>query len=364
MPSAARGSRLHFAVAVAAAVMVVGLAGLVVPYGEVRCSAVVDAARSFTLQSIAPGSYQWSLRDGSAAGGQALIRQRTLQYERSDLVEMRLAPELSTGMRVAAGQPVATVSSLHTQRRLSELRSQRAALAAQRALLVAGGPPEVVEAALRGVDLAEAQRASGQAELARTRVLAAKGLASAGELEIAELQDEVDRLAVALAQARVGVARGPVRPESLAELDARLAAVDAGIDELGRLAEEEQVLCPIDGLAEVGGVGAELRVHQLDMVYLDILIPVDARSRVQVEAEVLFATSAVPRTTFRGVLVELAGSAAPGQGRPVFWASARIDNPGHRLRCGMIGTAYLPDGGKSLGSLAAFRRRLLTEWIP
>jgi len=342
--------------------MVTALAVITLPHGELRCPAVVDAARSFTLEAVVPGSYQWTLRDGRAPGGQSLIRQRVLQYEESDLVELRVDPALATGTRVSAGQTVAAISSLHTGRRLAELRAQRAALAAQRDLLAAGGLPEAVEQALRGVELAEAERTTGQADLERLRQLAVQGLTSAGELEVAELEDEVRRLRVVLARAGVEVARVPARAEALAAFDAQLAELDAGIAELARLLEEEQVLCPVDGIAEVGVGGAVVRVDQLEPVYLDIPIPVDARHRVREGAAVLFTTGAVNRTTFRGVLVEMATNADAAQGRPVFWASASIDNPDLLLRRGMTGTVLIPLDGEEFSAVARFRRKLSSPW--
>ena len=356
-------SGVRKAPAVLAVVIIAGLAFLAVPTGELRCSAVVDAAETFSIESVEPGSYRWTLRDGSAPGGQVLVRQRALQFERSDLVEMSLAPALATGAMVDEGQPVATVCSLRAGTRLSEMRSQRDSLAAQRALLAAGGAPEVVEEARRRVDVAEAVVASGQAELARLRLLADKGLASSGELEVAELEAEIDRLGVELAQSMVEVAKGPARPQSLTEVDARLTAVDAGIQELQRLVQEEQVLSPIQGIAGLGPPGTELRVDRLDTVYLDIPIPLGIGSRVQKDAEVLFTTSAIPGTTFRSVLVELATGATSVQGRPVIWASARIDNPELLLRPGMVGTAYVPVDGSSLGRMASLKRKLF-GWMP
>jgi len=351
-------SPLRIAVAACAALAVVCLVLLVLPHGELVCSAAVDSSRSFSLESIEPGRYQWSLRDGRTPGGQGLEQQRVLYFERSDLVEMELPAEITSGRQVAAGEVVAWVRSLGTAHRLAQLQAQRAALGAQRALLVAGGAPEGVAEAERAVELAEAERDAGRAELNRTRILAEQGLASAEELEAAELQDEVHRLRIALAIAGVAVASGPVRQESLVELDARLAAVDAGIDELSRLRQEEQVLSPIDGTAEVAGPSTVLRIHDLQPAYLEIPIPADSVQRVQTGAPVLFTTPAIPDEVFEGVLEQLAESPSVVQGQSVFWASARVDNGGRRLRFGLTGTARLPLDVEDFSVLASFRHRL------
>ena len=87
-------SPLRIGVAVVALLAIAAVAVLLVVPGDVRCPAVVEAARVFRLEPISPGAFAWSLRDGRPAGGQALVRERVLQFERSDLVEMELAAGL------------------------------------------------------------------------------------------------------------------------------------------------------------------------------------------------------------------------------------------------------------------------------
>jgi len=331
-----------------------GLGILTLPHGELRCPAVVDAAQSFILETPVRGSYQWTLSDGCGPGGHSLRQQQLLQYE-NDLVELRVAPTLASGTRVEAGQPVATFRSLHTSRRLADLQAQRAALVAQRNLLIAGGSTEEVAQAQQGVAIAQAQRRAGQAELIRLRQLAEEGLTSRAELEVAELEDEVRRLRVSLAAAAVNVARVPVRAEALDAFDAQLVGVDAGIEELAHLLEEEQVLCPVAGIAEVGSDGVAVRVDQLDPVYLDIPIPLAATQRVSPGARIYFITPAITGTTFAGRIVELAAHMSLSQGRPVVWASARINNPGLLLRRGMTGRVHIPLDANELGTIAMLR---------
>jgi multidrug resistance efflux pump len=172
----------------------------------------------------------------------------------------------------------------------------------------------------------------------------------------------VRRLRVDLANAGVEVARVPVRAEILSSFDAQIAEVDARIDEVARLLDEEQVLCPVDGVVDIGTGLEVVRVDQLQPVYLDIPIPVNARHRIREGAEVLFTTGAVNRTTFRGVLVEVATNDDAAQGRPVFWASASVDNPDLLLRRGMTGTVLIALDGEDFSAVARFRRKLLDPW--
>jgi len=343
-------------VAAAALIAVLALAALVLPHGELRCLAVVDSSSTFSIESITPGRLQCSLRDGSAAGGQALVNERVLTFDRNDLVELALAPDLSPGAAVVAGQVLATVRSLHTEHRLDGLRARRNALQAHRALLLAGGAPESVSEAEQAVILAEAERSAGQAELSRVRLLAAQGLASAEELEVAELEDQVRSARVALARAGVEVAEGPVRPETLAEIDSRLAAAESAISELGRLQHEERILSPIDGVADVPADGTGVRVHNLDPAYLEIPIAAASRSRVEVGTEVLLTIS--PTEIFSGRISDIATTTTELRGEAIYWASASVNDPNRLLRLGTTGTACIALDGEGFGLLARLRHRM------
>jgi len=352
-------SPLRVAVGLAAACGIAALACLVLPHGELTCPAVVDASHTFSLSFIAPGQYQWALRDSRPPGSQALVSQRVLEFERADLVELRLEPQVVTGARVASGQTVAALRSLHNREQLAAFEAQRSALAARRALLVAGGTSAEVQAAERQVAVAEAEQAADRAGLERMRLLAERGLVSAVDLEVAQLQDEVHRHQVAAATAGVEVARRAAQPEALADLDAQLDALAATIAELERLRGEEAVVCPIDGVVELGGIESELEVHTLDPVYLDLPVPAAYRPRLREGGQVFFTAADAPDSVFVGTLVAVATSAATLQGRPVMWASAELANPDLVLRRGMTGSALIPLDG---GQLGLFARARLGLW--
>jgi hypothetical protein len=276
---------------------------------------------------------------------------------------MELVEGLVSGGEVADGQTVAVLRSLRSQHLLEELRAERTALEARRALVEAGGPPEAVTAAEQAVRVAEAELASGQAELARLRVLESKGLASSADLEVAELETQVLKLKVELAQAAVGVARSPAQPEALAELDALITGVDTGIAELATLLGEERVASPIAGVAEVGVGASELRVAQLDPVYLEVPVPAASRQRVGPGAAVLFVTTAHPGSVFEGEVAEAATTTSALQGEAVYWVSVALANPDRALAPGMVGTAVVASGGEGFAPFTRLRRRLGGRWL-
>jgi len=343
-----------------AAIAALILLALLLPrWGELRLRAVVEAGQTFNLAAIGQGSYEWTLRDGRPARGQGIIRQRVLRFERSDLVELELFPELSNGDLVTDGQQLASFHSPRTVRRLAELMALRESMGAERALLEAGGRPEEVREARARLNLAEAAREGELPQLERIRALAEQGLVTDAELEAAELDDQIAAMEIELARAALAVTRSSARPEALAAVDAEIASLDARVTELDGLLDENRIECPIEGILEIGGNRNVLRVYAIDDVYLRIPIPEASRYRVHIGDEVRFQTPSHPRKTFLGDVVDLGENAINLNGAQIFWASAVIDNSGHDLRSGMTGVVMLKLHGEGEGMARSMWRELL-----
>jgi putative peptide zinc metalloprotease protein len=359
MQIAAHAERWRIALG-GAAVAALLLLSLVLPrWGGVRDRAVVEAGRTFVLMSPSPGGFTWNLLDALPAGGQTPVLHRHVEFGRTELVELELASNLATGSPVSAGQQLAVIESPALARRLTELRAQRDGLAAELALLRAGGRPEEVAEAERRLELAEVRRAREQANLERTRSLNEEGLASDTDLELAQLRDESLRLDVELARAQLAAVRGVARPEALEVLDAQIAVLDAGLAELDAMADAYAIRTPIPGILELGGSTDILRVHGLDTVYLRIPIPQGARYRIDVGSRVRFRTPACPGERFEGTIVDVGENAINLNGRQVFWGSARVDNPDHLLRSGMTGSVVIDAEGGSPGLVRSLWREIV-----
>jgi len=342
------------------AIAALALLAFVLPrWGELRLRAVVEAGHTFNLAAIERGSYEWTLRDGRPARGQGIVRQRVLRFERADLVELELVPELLNGQAVSAGQQLATFRSPRTERRLAEFKAQRESLEAERALLAAGGRPEEVREARAELELAEATREGELPQLERIRALADEGLVTEAELEAALLQDEIRRMEIELARAALAVTRSSARPEALAALDGEITSLDARLAELNILLDENRIECPIDGILEIGGNRNVFRVYDIDVVYLRIPVPEADRERVSIGDRVQFTTPAYPGVRFVGGLVDVGENAINLNGAQIFWASAEFDNPAHELRSGMTGIVRMQLSGSGESMLSSIWRQLV-----
>jgi hypothetical protein len=337
---------LHTLLGLLSILVLLGLALFLPSWGAARQRAVVEASRTFSLASVAPGHYQWTLQDGRPARGQGLIEQRALQFERSDLVEMTLTPGLSTGAAVKTGDVVATIRSPLNDRRLQEEKALLEGMQSDRALLLAGGKVEEVDEARKRLELAQAARNGQLPQLEDTRKLAAEGAVSALELENAELGDHLRALQIEIARAAMTAVQSPARPEAIGRIDADITAATVRIAEMERLQQENAVTSPIDGVLEIGGNNVVLRVYDLDTVYLRIPIPEADRNRVELGQKVDFRTPSSPSASFAGTTVDLGEDASTLNGMQVFWLSAEIPNAEHALRSGMTGVATLQLTGK------------------
>lgn len=315
----------------------------------VRDRAVVEAGRTFLLMSPNPGEFTWNLLDALPARNETPVLHRHVQFDRGELVELELAPELTTGTMVAPDQRLATIESPALVRELSELQGERDALMAELALLQAGGRVEEVTEAQRRLDLAEALREGEQPELERMRTLHRQKMVSDAELELLEVQDEARRLEIELARAQLAVVSGPARPEALEAVDAHVAVLDAGLAELESILLAYVIRSPISGILEMGGSTNILRVYDLDTVYLRIPIAQESRYRIELGSPVQFRTSACPGEDFEGTIVDLGENAINLNGRQIFWGSARVENPEHLLRPGITGAVAIAVEGSGRG---------------
>jgi hypothetical protein len=300
-------------------------------------SAIVEAAATWEVGSDGAGRYRWTLIDGGHALGRSVQGEQVVGFSREDRVELTLTAGLQSGGLVTTGQQVAPVRSIQLRAAIDSLRAQRDALVAERALLVAGGRVEEVAEASRRVDVAVSARDAAAIELRRVDGLYAAGAAGAAERQIAAQLLDLREREVSLARAGVSVARAPARAESLASLDAQIAAADIEIQRVDGLLGAGTLASPIDGMVEIGGTSSIVRVYDLEHVFIRFAVPQSARGSVSVGDTATFEVDGLDRT-WQGALVEVSESVAWIGSAPTFIATARLDNPDFVLRTGMVGT--------------------------
>jgi HlyD family secretion protein len=349
---------LQLGVAVAAAVALACMGFALPDRGLLVQRAVVEAGQTFTLMSVEAGQYRTTLQDGRPARGAGLVEERQVVFARSDLIRLTPRPGLATGDLVTPATPLADLETPSASARLAELEAERDALVHQRALLEAGGRAEEAALAARELRRAEAARDGLLPARERARTAHAQGAISDADREAAEMAFSLAEAEVEVARANLALQRASARPEALAEVDARVAALEARVEEARTQVAGEVVVSPIRGVLELGGKSAVMRVYDLDRVYLRVPIPEGARNRLAVGAPVEFLSTAIPDLVFRGEIVDLSEDASALNGVQVFWGSVEVANPDGLLRSGMSGSATIALDGEGLGLVGQLWREV------
>jgi HlyD family secretion protein len=189
---------------------------------------------------------------------------------------------VSEGMRIKAGEPVATLSPEDVDLALRRAQAERAQAAAQVNLLLAGSRAEDIQQAAAQVSVAVADKAAAEADLASAKAdeirftqLVDRRAGSTKQRDDAITRRQLADARVAAAVDRVAAAnatlqrlRAGARPEELEAARARVAAVDAQIATVQHDRGETTITSPLTGIVtsrlvepgELVSVGAPLAV--------------------------------------------------------------------------------------------------------
>lgn len=307
--------------------------------------AVVVPETSFRLSGVEPGRYTWRLEDGREPQGPGLVSQRALVFERNDLVSLELAPGLSGGAPVRAGQALAIMHSSLLEEQSRTLQAELALVDARKALLVAGARPETVRSAQKALEVAKAAAEGTRPVLEREARLASAGVSSPAELEDAALRARVTALEADLAAAKLAEVKAGPRTEEIAALDAERESASAKLAENTARLADNQLVSPIDGqlvlgaVVEPDGATTVLRVLGTDPLVLRVPVPQHSRANVNVGQQLRFKSAALPGGSRDARVLAIASEAVPLNGQQVFWLTAALDNPDGHVSPGITGWA-------------------------
>ena len=307
--------------------------------------AVLEASARFSIEIPAPGMVRGQLRAGRGAEGPALQVLEERITSRGDQLRVTLIPELTSGVQVAAGQPLARITSAYQQQQLAALQGELAALQARRDLLEAGSRPQEVAAARQAVRVADAELSRAELERGRAERLAAQDAGSVASLQQAEQEVQIRRAALALARARVAVEDAPARPEAITEVEARLGGVEEQLQALA-VSLSDTVLSPLAGTLETGIGDDLLDVIDTDPLIVRFPLPQRQRARLAVGDTIRFGAAAtLPRAPLaEGTVTAISTAAHAHAGQQVFWVAATLPNPAGALHPGTVGRVLLPGG--------------------
>lgn len=324
-----------------AGLALVGLGAWSMGAGRIEGPGRVEAPAEFRISDATEGYIRWSLLDGTAPGGPVVVSDGLLQVDRGDPLAVERLPELSIGARVEAGQGVARLRAPSLGEEVDALVAEALALAAEEALLVAGGRPEAIARAQQGVDLAVAGEAQARAQVEHLEGLVAQGAGGTWAVEEARQALAVQEAQVALARAALAEARLPPRAEELDEVRARRTAVDARLKAARERQDGQLLTSPIAGILGPPGEERLLSVTGDGPPMLHLAVDEQARGRVHVGDAVRFTPTAAFDGPVGGRVLAVGASTVAVAGRPVAWVVAALDAP---VPVGATGTGRVLDG--------------------
>jgi HlyD family secretion protein len=298
-----------------------------------------------------------------------------------DATDVRLAAKVpgrvtavavTEGMRVKAGDPVATLSPEDIDLALQRTHAERAQADAQVRLLRAGARPEDIQQAQAQVEAATADRQAADAELSAARADEARftqlvenragatkqrdDAVTRRQLAEAHVKAASDRLAAA--NAALARLRAGARAEELDAARARVAAVDAQIATLEHDRGETDVRAPSAGIVtsrlvepgELVSVGAPLAILiDLDRAWVNAYVEAPLVPSLRLEQSVTVVTDAgdrmpgtiafiSPKAEFTPRNVQTAAERA----RLVYRVKVTVDNRQGVLKPGMPVEVEMP----------------------
>lgn len=311
-------------------------AGLIIMAGLLllapfRYAYTVDAtgkimpARQWVLQRNADGAVAGVLYDHA----RGMVERYTIaQPERGDAGDFALAPGMATYRHIGAGDTVGRFSSSAVAWRLSQLEGELAAARADLIAGEAGEKAEVVTAARHALALAEREAAEQRRLLERQRALLAAELVSPQELEAIETAAEVAALREQIARAELARVESGLRPEDLAALRARIAALEGEVAVLKERVGRFALTSPLSGRI-TPAFSMDTLLIVADTTARVVLLPVRAGERPMIKpGQRVDIAGPFPGGSAAGTIRHLDPAVKTIGGHEVVFATVSVDDGG------------------------------------
>jgi HlyD family secretion protein len=299
-----------------------------------------------------------------ASGSVTSIRDAKIGSKISGRVAVVLVEE---GQRVAAGTPLLRLDSSDLAAQQAQSQANVAAARAQLQKVMTGARPQERQQATNGVTQARATLTSAEASwqlananLARARSLLAQGAVSKQDVDTAQTQEQVTAAQVAQARGaydsavqNAALVQIGSREEDIQAARAQLAQAEAGLAAVQVQIHDSTVSAPFAGMITHRSVepgetvsssssNALFMLSQVEDVYVELVVPAQHRSELQLGQEAIVTVDGLPGQTFRGRTEEIR-PAADAASR-TFGVRVQVPNPQGILRPGMFGRGAIVVG--------------------
>ncbi len=177
----------------------------------------------------------------------AVEKYSVTEFQRGDVVELTLAPNITANSKVSKGDTLGFVSSNEELRNLIDLEGQLGILKAELEFFTTGQKPEDILLALNQLELAEQDFATQQILMARTEKLLRDGAISQQEYDIEQNLVKVKEVTAKIARANWQSLSTGEKPEQEKLTLAQIASVMMQIELIKKRLQSLTIISPISG---------------------------------------------------------------------------------------------------------------------
>lgn len=289
--------------------------------------------------------------------GNTDMRQVELAFNDAERIEEIRVDE---GDRVKKGQLLARLSASRLKSRLAASEAQVMAQAQVVAALRAGSRPEEIKRLEAQVEAARIQAANAADNYKRLAPLAKENLAPRQQADDARAARDAAAAQVrALSQSLDLAVAGP-REEDILAAEARLAALEAERDLVGKMLADTELFAPSDGvirnrILEVGDMASPQRpvltLALTDPIWVRAYVSEPDLGRVRPGLKASVTTDSFPGKSYAGWVGYVSPTAEftpkwvevpEVRTRLVYQVRVWVENPEGELRLGMPATVFIP----------------------
>jgi putative peptide zinc metalloprotease protein len=277
---------------------------------------------------------------------------------------------VSEGDRVAAGDPVASLSDRDLRAELEQVLAEIAEQRARHRLLLAGPSAEEIGVEQTAVEKAEERVRYARIHLDRFTQLHEQQLSSLTEYEEAKEHVAIREKELEEAAGELRLLRAGTRPEEIEAVEAGIARREARHHHLEAQLEHVRITSPIAGIVTTPKVEEKLgeyvargeliaEVHELERVNAEIAVSEKEIADVHLGQPVTVKARAFPGRSFAGTVTSIAPAATHSEayGESRITVATQLENPGLLLKPQMTGTAKIHCGERR--AIALVTRRLV-----
>jgi len=311
---------------------------------SITCPCLVEPSAVWCVMRDGAGQIEtgWEQNLLKPGGTQTLV-----QFQRSDMVDVRLSPQLREGAKVEKGDTVVIVASREREEVLGILESELEKALAERNALLTGERVEDQEIARQEVRVAETEFNEHKPNYDRVKELYETGNVSLSEWQVVQGHHEYLAAKIKLAEATLKASQAGSRPQDVKVAQSEITRLQKMVDNArSALKRLQTIVSPISGTAHLSNKPEFLlRIDQTDTMALIIPLPEAVAAKLAESQKIeirLYSQPGTPRQAFIQ-RIDYRDNAD-------FSASAvvLIDNADQRLRTGMNGLAKLPIGSTTI----------------